>query len=126
MQNLKSVISIALFLLIIYPVLSQNELTLEDIFSKGKYYPKGSGQIRWAKNNKGYTSLEFNEETRTVLQHSGDYGRCLGELTVTWDGGEIIDRKLRIIKASKEMAPSKQVKAIAEKHLAAQQNTTKE
>jgi 2',3'-cyclic-nucleotide 2'-phosphodiesterase (5'-nucleotidase family) len=77
-------------------------------------------------NHKRFSTLEFNEETRTVLQHSGGYGKCLGELTVTWDGGEIIDRKLRLIKVSEEMAPSKQVKAIAEKYLTKQQNIAKQ
>ena len=77
-------------------------------------------------NHKKISKLEFNEKTRTVLQHSGDFGKYLGELTVTWDEGEIIDYKLLLIKVSKEMTPSKQVKAIAEKYLTKQQNITKE
>ena len=37
-------------------------LTLEDIYQKGAYRTKGYGPIRWMKDNKGYTTLESNQE----------------------------------------------------------------
>ena len=68
-------------------------------------------------DHKKFSKLEFNEKTRTVLQHSGAYGKFLGELTITWDGEKIVDHKLRLIAVSKKMAPSRTVKAIADKYL---------
>jgi 5'-nucleotidase/UDP-sugar diphosphatase len=70
------------------------------------------------------SELEFSEKTRTLLQHSGAMGKFLGELTVTWDGEKVIDHKLRLIKVSKEMTPSKKVKAIADKYLKKEKNKT--
>jgi 5'-nucleotidase/UDP-sugar diphosphatase len=77
-------------------------------------------------HHKLFRELVFNEETRTVLQHSGDYGKFVGELTVTWDGSKVTDHKSRIITVSEEMAPSKKVKAIADKYLARQKIMAKE
>lgn len=77
-------------------------------------------------DHREFSELEFNAKTRTVLQHSGSNGKSLGELSVTWDGEKVIDQKVRIIKISKEMTPSKKVKAIAEKYLTKQNNITKE
>lgn len=40
---------------------AQNKkLTLEDIYSKSLYRAKSFGPIRWMKDNKGYSTLEFN------------------------------------------------------------------
>ena len=40
---------------------AQNKkLTLEDIYTNNLYRSKGIGQIRWMKDNKGYSTLEFN------------------------------------------------------------------
>jgi dipeptidyl-peptidase-4 len=36
------------------------KLTLEDIYSNNAYRVKGAGQIRWMKDNKGYSKLEGN------------------------------------------------------------------
>jgi len=36
------------------------KLTLEDIYSNNTYRVKGAGQIRWMKDNKGYSKLEYN------------------------------------------------------------------
>ncbi|MFZ1312689.1 MAG: DPP IV N-terminal domain-containing protein, partial [Chitinophagaceae bacterium] len=42
-------------------VIAQNKkLTLEDIYTKGLYRSKGIGQLRWMKDNKSYSTLEFN------------------------------------------------------------------
>ena len=36
------------------------KLTLEDIYTNNLYRSKGIGQIRWMKDNKGYSMLEYN------------------------------------------------------------------
>jgi hypothetical protein len=42
-------------------VIAQNKkLTLEDIYTKGLYRSKGIGQLRWMKDNKSYSTLEYN------------------------------------------------------------------
>ena len=33
------------------------KLTLEDIYTNGAYRAKGIGQVRWMKDNKGYSTL---------------------------------------------------------------------
>ncbi len=38
-------------------------LTLEDIYSNGRYKPNGFGPVRWMKDNKGYSTLERNKES---------------------------------------------------------------
>lgn len=40
---------------------AQNKkLTLEDIYTRGLYRSKGIGQLRWMKDNKSYSTLEYN------------------------------------------------------------------
>ena len=42
-------------------IIAQNKkLTLEDIYTNGLYRSKGVGQLRWMKDNKSYSTLEFN------------------------------------------------------------------
>lgn len=44
---------------------SQNKkLTLEDIYTNNLYRAKGFGPIRWMKDNKGYSTLEFNSSAK--------------------------------------------------------------
>ena len=44
---------------------SQNKkLTLEDIYTNNLYRAKGFGPIRWMKDNKGYSTLEFNSAVK--------------------------------------------------------------
>ncbi|MBL0134546.1 MAG: S9 family peptidase [Chitinophagaceae bacterium] len=44
---------------------SQNKkLTLEDIYTNNLYRAKGFGPIRWMKDNKGYSTLEFNSAAK--------------------------------------------------------------
>lgn len=38
----------------------EKKLTLEDIYTKGLYRAKGIDQVRWMKDNKSYSMLEFN------------------------------------------------------------------
>jgi dipeptidyl-peptidase 4 len=44
---------------------AQNKkLTLEDIYTNGLYRSKGIGQLRWMKDNKSYSTLEFNSNAK--------------------------------------------------------------
>lgn len=46
-------------------IIAQNKnLTLEDIYANGLYRGKGIGQLRWMKDNKSYSTLEFNPATK--------------------------------------------------------------
>lgn len=38
----------------------EKKLTLEDIYTKGLYRSKGIGQLRWMKDNKSYSAIEYN------------------------------------------------------------------
>ena len=52
--------------LIVYPLQSQeisNTLKLEDIYKNSVYGQEGYGPVRWMKDNKGYSTLEYNEQT---------------------------------------------------------------
>ena len=40
------------------------KLTLEDIYTNNVYRAKGFGQIRWMKDNKGYSTLENNTASK--------------------------------------------------------------
>jgi dipeptidyl-peptidase-4 len=44
---------------------AQNKkLTVEDIYTNGLYRSKGIGQLRWMKDNKSYSTLEFNASAK--------------------------------------------------------------
>jgi len=48
------------------PLCSQepaNTLSLEDIYDNKIYGQEGYGPVRWMKDNKGYSTLEYNAET---------------------------------------------------------------
>jgi dipeptidyl-peptidase-4 len=50
-----------LFAVISNRLTAQNKiLTLEDIYTKNLYAQKGIGPLRWMKDNKGYSTLEYN------------------------------------------------------------------
>jgi 2',3'-cyclic-nucleotide 2'-phosphodiesterase (5'-nucleotidase family) len=61
--------------------------------------------------------LTLAPDTDTVIQHSGAYGQVIGELTVTWNGSSIVDRKLRLIYITDEKPESETVAEIREKYL---------
>jgi 5'-nucleotidase/UDP-sugar diphosphatase len=54
--------------------------------------------------------------TDTVIQHSGATGQCIGELTVTWDGEKIVDRKLRLVRVTEDLPESAKVAEIRKKY----------
>ena len=41
-------------------IAQSNSLTLEDIYTKNKYAAKGFGPLVFMKDNKGYSTLEYN------------------------------------------------------------------
>jgi dipeptidyl-peptidase-4 len=61
-----SVFSIPLLLLVSFVVWSQEPLHLNDIYKNGTYSSKGYGPVRWMKDNKGYSTLEKNNEVGGV------------------------------------------------------------
>jgi 2',3'-cyclic-nucleotide 2'-phosphodiesterase (5'-nucleotidase family) len=54
--------------------------------------------------------------TDTVIQHSGSVGQCIGELTVTWDGEKIVDRKLRLVRVTDKLPESAAVAETGKKY----------
>lgn len=68
-------------------------------------------------HHKRFRSLNFDRNTETVLQHSGQFGDVVGEVTITWDGKRITDRKARLIRITNEMPESEAVKAVREKYV---------
>ncbi|MDW5289130.1 S9 family peptidase [Formosa sp. PL04] len=60
----RNIILLFVIFLIAYQAESQsdNALTLEDIYKNGVFKQKGFGPVRWMKDNKGYSTLELNEE----------------------------------------------------------------
>lgn len=71
-------------------------------------------------HHKKFRKLDFDQKTKTILQHSGFFGDVLGVVTVTWDGGKITDRRARLIRITGDMPASPKVRAIAEKYLSKQ------
>ncbi|NQU22082.1 MAG: metallophosphoesterase [Candidatus Nealsonbacteria bacterium] len=68
-------------------------------------------------NHKRFAKLDFNAETQTVIQHSGCFGQHIGELTLTLDGGKIVDRKVRLLNVTAEMPLSAAVEAVHAKYV---------
>ena len=68
-------------------------------------------------HHKQFAKLNFDRRTNTILQHSGCFGQTVGEVTVTWDGRKITDRKLRLIRITEDMPAAEAVQAIADKYL---------
>jgi dipeptidyl-peptidase-4 len=59
---MKRLILLPLLLIISMVAWSQTTLTLEDIYKNGTYRAEGYGPVRWMKDNKGYSTLEKNNE----------------------------------------------------------------
>lgn len=60
-----------------FPSLSQEKLKLEDIFKNGTYSSKGYGPVRWMKDNKGYSTLEANQDVggRDIIRYEAKSGK---------------------------------------------------
>jgi len=64
---------------IINPLLSQetgNSLSMEDIYKNNVYVQEDYGPVRWMKDNKGYSTLEYNEKTkgRDIIRYDARTG----------------------------------------------------
>jgi len=62
-------------------------------------------------------ALDFDEQTRTVIQHSGVGGVVVGEIVLTWNGKKIVDRKARLVKITPEMPKSTELEAMRKSYL---------
>lgn len=74
---MKRFILIPLLLLITTSSWSQETLTLEDIYKNGIYYGKGYGPVRWMKDNKGYSTLEKNNDVggKDIIRYEAKSGK---------------------------------------------------
>ena len=74
---MKRFILIPLLLLITSSSWSQETLTLEDIYKNGTYYGKGYGPVRWMKDNKGYSTLEKNNDLggKDIIRYEAKSGK---------------------------------------------------
>ena len=66
-----------------------------------------------------FNTMVYDEETRTVVPHSGRNGNYIGKIVLVWDGEKIVDRKTEIIPITPEMPPSPKVETIRQKYLSA-------
>lgn len=67
---------------------SQNKLTLEDIYKNRKYSQQGYGQVRWMKDSKGYSTIEFNREKG--FSDIVKYDAATGEKSILIPSGRLI------------------------------------
>ncbi len=74
---MKRILLCYLVLAVSLPSLSQEKLTLEDIFKNGTYSSKGYGPVRWMKDNKGYSTLESNNDVggRDIVRYEAKSGK---------------------------------------------------
>jgi len=74
---MKRIILIPLVLLIAFFSWSQETLKLDDIFKNGTYSSKGYGPVRWMKDNKGYSTLERNNNVdgRDIIRYEAKSGK---------------------------------------------------
>jgi 2',3'-cyclic-nucleotide 2'-phosphodiesterase (5'-nucleotidase family) len=64
-----------------------------------------------------FAELNFDEESQTVIHHSGCFGEYLGDVVIEWNGEEIVNRKSRLVKIVDEMPKSDEVNAVQEKYV---------
>ena len=64
-----------------------------------------------------FDTLVFDEQTQTVIQHSGNGGMYVGEIILKWDGEKIVDRKARLIKITPDMPKSTELEAMRKSYL---------
>lgn len=64
-----------------------------------------------------FDTMVFDEQSQTVIQHSGVWGFTVGEVILTWDGEKIVDRKTRVIKISSDMPKSAELEAMRKSYL---------
>jgi len=64
-----------------------------------------------------FYTMVFDEQTQTVIQHSGIGGVVVGEIILKWDGEKIVDRKARLIKITPDMPKSAELEAMRKSYL---------
>ena len=64
-----------------------------------------------------FDTMVFDEQTQTVIQHSGSHGIAVGEVILTWDGKKIVERKARVIKITPDMPKSAELEAMRKSYL---------
>ncbi len=64
-----------------------------------------------------FETLFFDEKTQTVIQHSGEFGKYIGEIVLKWDGEKIVDRKVQIISITPDMPKCTKLEAMRKKYL---------
>ncbi|MCK0179873.1 S9 family peptidase [Flavobacteriaceae bacterium S0862] len=66
-----------LVLAVTLPSISQEKLKLDNIFKNGTYSSKGYGPVRWMKDNKGYSTLENNQDVggRDIVRYEAKSGK---------------------------------------------------
>lgn len=64
-----------------------------------------------------FETLFFGEKTQTVIQHSGEFGKYIGEIVLKWDGEKIVDRKVQIINITPDMPKCTKLEAMRKKYL---------
>ena len=64
-----------------------------------------------------FDTLVFDEQTQTVIQHSGSHGIAVGEIILKWDGEKIVDRKARLIRITPDMPKSAELEAMRKSYL---------
>jgi 2',3'-cyclic-nucleotide 2'-phosphodiesterase (5'-nucleotidase family) len=64
-----------------------------------------------------FYTLVFDEQTQTVIQHSGTGGVVVGEIILTWNGEKIVDRKARLIKITPDMPKSAELDVMRKSYL---------
>ena len=67
-------------------------------------------------HHKKFRTLDFNRRTKTILQHSGCFGECIGEVVIKWDGEKIVHRSVRLVTIAARMPESPKVAAIRAKY----------
>jgi dipeptidyl-peptidase 4 len=74
---MKRIILMSLLLLVAFTAKSQESLELADIYKNGTYRQKGYGPVRWMKDDKGYSTLEANNDVggRDIIRYEANSGK---------------------------------------------------
>lgn len=69
-------------------------------------------------HHKRFARLNYNKATKTILQHSGANGQCIGEVAVVWDGEKIVSRRARLVNVTQAMPEAPAVVTVRSRYLA--------
>jgi 2',3'-cyclic-nucleotide 2'-phosphodiesterase (5'-nucleotidase family) len=68
-------------------------------------------------DHRTFKTLVFDEESQTVIQHSGCCGEYVGEIVLKWDGEKIVDRQARVIKITPDMPKSAELEEMIKRYM---------